>query len=64
MCVFATLYLAGSARPTSPGLGRPAPDAATHHVCVYVPNEPGPGELVFATHLAVGPRGQLPQLPN
>jgi hypothetical protein len=55
--VFATLYLAGLASRTGPGLGRPAPSAATQLVCALVPTELGPSELVFATDQAAGLRG-------
>ena len=55
---FATLYLAGLARPTCPGLSWPAPVDATAHVCALVPNEPGPSEIVFAS----SPNGDMATL--
>jgi len=55
--VFATLYLAGLASPTGPGLGRPAPSGATALVCACVPSEPGSGEAVFVIEEAAGLRG-------
>ena len=54
---FATLYLAGLASPTGPGLGRPAPSGATALVCACVPSEPGSGEAVFVIEEAAGLRG-------
>jgi hypothetical protein len=50
-------HLAGLASRTGPGLGRPAPSAATQLVCALVPTELGPSELVFATDQAAGLRG-------
>jgi hypothetical protein len=47
--VFAPLYLPGSACRTGTGQAEPVPTAPTTHVCVYVSNEPGPSEIVFAT---------------
>ena len=55
--VFATLYLAGLASPTGPGLGRPAPSGTTALVCAYVVSEPGSGEAVFVIEEAAGLRG-------
>ena len=55
--VFATLYLAGLASPTGPGLGRPAPSGTTARVCAYVPSEPGSGEAVFVIEEAAGLKG-------
>ena len=55
--MFATLYLAGLASPTGPGLGRPAPSGATALVYACVPSEPGSGEAVFVIEEAAGLRG-------
>ena len=55
--VFATLYLAGLASPTGPGLGRPAPSGATALVCACVPSEPGSGEAMFVIEEAARLRG-------
>ena len=54
----------GLGLPTSPGLGWPGPDGAMHLVRVPVRDEPGLGEIVFATHFGNRARGQVPQLPN
>jgi len=57
---FAHLDQHGLASPNGPGVGRPAPTAATQLVCAPVPIQPGPGELVFVTQYSAGLKRQPP----
>ena len=57
---FARVDQHGLASPNGPGVGRPAPTAATQLVCAPVPIQPGPGELVFVTQYSAGLKRQPP----